>query len=123
MDETPQCQHWGGANKYAKRQCTRPATKGDYCTMHARHPDRRNERALALIWEHRSERAGKLLEELADIGMDSQASTGDRIRASVAYLDRTGHGPTSNIPPDDAQRIAQATIDLLKEENGGGDGD
>lgn len=116
MADDEKCLHESGADKHAKRQCTRPPTKDGYCTQHAAHPQRRNERALALVWEHRNQMAEQLLTELADIGLNAEETTGDRIRAAIGYLDRTGHGPNQAMSEEEAARIARATIDLLRDE-------
>lgn len=115
MTDDTKCRHESGADKHAKRQCTRTPTKDGYCTYHGAHPQRRNERALALVWEHRNEMAEQLLTELAEIGLNAE-STGDRIRAAIGYLDRTGHGPNQAMSEEEASRIARATIDLIRDE-------
>lgn len=116
MDEKEQCLYIGGANKYAKRRCTHAAVEDGYCRRHASHPERRNERALALIWEHRNQMAEQILNELSQISLNPEESTGDRIRAAIGYLDRTGHGPNQAMSDEEAARVARATIDLMRDE-------
>ena len=81
-----------------KRQCKNRATPGsDYCTRHKDHPDRRVEAAKASLHDY-VEDAVKSLGRVVKEG----EKDADVIKAAIAILDRTGHGPTSTVTVQDS---------------------
>lgn len=88
----------------AKRECKNRAMPGaDYCTRHVNHPDRRIEAATASLHDY----VDTAIKSLGRIVEDSVKYRGtvrdaDAIKAAVAILNRTGHGPTSTVTIQDA---------------------
>lgn len=87
-----------------KRDCKKRAMPGsDYCGTHVNHPDRRIEAAKASLHDY----VDTAIESLGRIVEDSVKYRGtvrdaDAIKAAVAILNRTGHGPTSTVTIQDA---------------------
>lgn len=88
----------------AKRDCkNRAQPGGDYCGTHVNHPDRRIEAATASLHDY----VDTAIKSLGRIVEDSVKYRGtvrdaDAIKAAVAILNRTGHGPTSTVTIQDA---------------------
>lgn len=83
-----QCLHIVSANDHAKRQCGNMRTVGDYCGLHATHPQRRIEQSKISLHDFVEDAMRALGEIVTDGEKDA-----DRVRAANSILDRTGYIP------------------------------
>lgn len=111
-DEPPQCAKVIGETASRRRQCSRRAVKGDYCTQHAQIPDPRAVKAS--LYDHVDsaiEALGQIVAEVEPGDADAARHNNNRIKAAMAILDRTGHGPTHTVKVDEIRREIEAELD------------
>jgi xanthine dehydrogenase iron-sulfur cluster and FAD-binding subunit A len=89
-DDDHQCTHLVGRD-HAKRRCENTRTVGEFCGLHATHPERRIEATTISLFDYVED----AMRALGDIVRDEHMSekSVDRIRAANSILDRTGHVP------------------------------
>lgn len=119
-DQRPQCAKIVGATASRRRQCSRPAVKGDYCTQHASIPDPRAVKAS--LYEHVDkaiDALGQIVATLEPGDADAARHDNNRIKAAIAILDRTGHGPSHTVKVDDIRREIEAELGNDDDGDGG----
>lgn len=87
-DDDHQCTHLVGRD-HAKRRCENTRTVGEYCGLHATHPERRIEHATVSLFDY----VQAAMRALGTIVSDESEKAVDRVRAANSILDRTGHVP------------------------------
>lgn len=125
MVERGHCKHQvqpGGVG--AKRDCKNRAQPGsDYCGRHKDHPDRRIESAKASLHDYvdaAMKSLGRIVEDGSKDGLALRRDT-DVIKAAVAILDRTGHGPASTVTVQDSDKRLDEILRARRAKETGGD--
>jgi len=101
----PHCKHLVQPHGVGpKRECkNRAQPNSEYCTRHKDHPDRRIEAATASLHDYVDTAIRSLGQVVGDhVKHRGAVRDSDAIKAAVAILNRTGHGPTSTVTVQDA---------------------
>lgn len=116
--ERPHCKHLvNGGSVGRRRQCkNRAQFGGDYCSLHANHPERRIEATRANLHDY----VDAAIKALGRVVTEGEKDA-DVIKASIAILDRTGHGPSATVTVQDSDARLNAILDARRRAAGDGD--
>lgn len=107
-----QCVKIVGETASRRRRCSRDAVKGNYCTQHAGTRDPRAAKASLYDYLDQAIKAvGEIAANPNPGDADSASHDRNRIKAAIAILDRTGHGPSHTVKVDDIRREIEEEID------------
>lgn len=116
-----QCLHFVGTGANA-RQCLHDATRDGYCTKHARHPERIRESAMASLHTHVDnaiDALGRIVADPDGGDADFARHNSNQIKAAIAILDRTGHGPASSVSIEDGRAQLEALLAARRDDDDG----
>jgi hypothetical protein len=93
----------GNGHKKRRLCKNKPADGGDYCRMHANHPERRVEASQAIMRVTLHDHVENAVRALGHIVEHAEMfKAADVVKAALGILDRTGHGPRQTISIQDA---------------------